>query len=162
MAAGDAPAERTTLADEVVLADELGEGPRPHPGCERLALRRRLEQGLRPGATGAGDRRSTGRHAADGTAEVDLQGEQVEAVHEDLQDGQDPEQEAADEDDPADVPLDVAVLVGRPGRQWHRGVDNAARRVGAGPPAALAGRARLGRGLLLGEDRRLQLRGASE
>jgi len=27
MAAGDAPAERTTLADEVVLADELGEGP---------------------------------------------------------------------------------------------------------------------------------------
>src|SRR5438034_2038766 len=69
MAAGDAPAEGAALADEVVLADELGEGPRPHPGRERLALRRRLEQGLRPGATGAGDRRSTGRHAADGTAE---------------------------------------------------------------------------------------------
>ena len=37
VAAGDAPAERAALADEVLLPDELVEGPRPHPGGERLA-----------------------------------------------------------------------------------------------------------------------------
>ena len=55
MPAGDAPAERTALADEVLLADELVEVARAHPGGERLALGRWLEQGL-----GSGAGRSTG------------------------------------------------------------------------------------------------------
>ena len=52
MAAGDAPAERPALADEVLLADELVERPRPHARRERLPLGRRLEQGLRLRASG--------------------------------------------------------------------------------------------------------------
>ncbi len=44
--AGDAPAERAALADEVGLADELVEVSWPHPGCERLPFGRRLEEGL--------------------------------------------------------------------------------------------------------------------
>ena len=50
MAALDAAAERAPLADEVLLADELVERARPHPGGERLALGRGLEQGFGPGA----------------------------------------------------------------------------------------------------------------
>ena len=50
VAAGDAPAERPALADEVLLADELVEVARPHPGGERLALGRWLEEGLGSGA----------------------------------------------------------------------------------------------------------------
>ena len=38
------------LADEVLLADELVEAPRAHPGGQRLALGRGLEQRLRAGA----------------------------------------------------------------------------------------------------------------
>ncbi len=52
MATGDAPAERATLADEMLLADELGEAPRAHPGSQRLALGRGLEEGLGTGAAG--------------------------------------------------------------------------------------------------------------
>ena len=59
VAAGDAAPERPALADEVLLADELVEVPRAHPRCERLALGRRLEEGLGPRA---GRRRV--RHAA--------------------------------------------------------------------------------------------------
>ncbi len=44
VAALDRPAQRPALAHEVVLADELLEAPRPHPGRERLSPRRRLEQ----------------------------------------------------------------------------------------------------------------------
>ena len=43
-------AERTALADEVLLADELVEVARAHPRGERLALGRRLEEGLGSGA----------------------------------------------------------------------------------------------------------------
>ena len=50
MPAGDAPAERAALADEVVLADELGEVAWTHPRGERLPLGRRLEEGFGPGA----------------------------------------------------------------------------------------------------------------
>ena len=46
VAAGDAPAQRTSLADEVLLPDELLEVPRSHPGRERLALGRWLEERL--------------------------------------------------------------------------------------------------------------------
>ena len=46
VATSDGAAERPALADEVLLAHELLEGSRPHPGRERLALRRRLEKGL--------------------------------------------------------------------------------------------------------------------
>ena len=48
--ARDAASERTALADEVLLADELVEIPRAHPGGERLALGRRLEERLGSGA----------------------------------------------------------------------------------------------------------------
>lgn len=50
MSAGDAAAERSALADEMLLADELVERPRPHPRRERLLLGRRLEERLGPGA----------------------------------------------------------------------------------------------------------------
>ena len=53
VATGDAPAERPALADEVLLADELVEAARAHPGGQRLALGRRLEQRLGPRADGA-------------------------------------------------------------------------------------------------------------
>ena len=46
-------AERPPLADEVLLPDELVEGPRAHPGRERLAARRRLEQGFGAGSLDA-------------------------------------------------------------------------------------------------------------
>ena len=57
MAAGDRPAQRAALADEVALADELLERPRAHAGGERLPLGRRSEQGF---GTGAGDARRVG------------------------------------------------------------------------------------------------------
>ena len=59
MAPGEAPAERTLLADEVLLADELVEVPGAHPSRERLAFGRGLEQRL-----GSGAGRATGWHAA--------------------------------------------------------------------------------------------------
>ena len=46
MAAGDRPAERAALADEMRLALELLERARAHAGREGLPLGRRLEQGL--------------------------------------------------------------------------------------------------------------------
>ena len=52
VATGDAPAQRTALADEVRLADELVEAARAHPGGQRLALGRWLEERLRAGADG--------------------------------------------------------------------------------------------------------------
>ena len=61
MAAGHAPPERTALTDEMLLADELGEVARAHPGRERLLLGRWLEEGLGSGATRL---RPYGRHAA--------------------------------------------------------------------------------------------------
>ena len=64
VAAGDAPPERAALADEVLLADELVEGPRTHPGRQRLPLGRWLEEGF---GSGAG-RSPRGWHAADGSA----------------------------------------------------------------------------------------------
>ena len=58
MAAGDAPAERPALADEVLLADELVEVARPHPRGERLPLGRRLEERLGSGAGRSGGGRA--------------------------------------------------------------------------------------------------------
>src|SRR6476661_8358258 len=49
VAAGDAPTQRTALADQVVLAHELIERPRTHPRGEGLALGRWLEQRLGTG-----------------------------------------------------------------------------------------------------------------
>lgn len=67
MPAGDAAPERAAFADEVLLADELLERARSHPGRERLALGWRLEEGFGSGAAGAGDGGASGRHEADGT-----------------------------------------------------------------------------------------------
>ncbi len=53
VAAGDAPPQRSALADEVFLPDELLEVPRAHPGRERLALGRGLEERLGSGAGNA-------------------------------------------------------------------------------------------------------------
>ena len=53
MAPGDAPAQRSALADEVLLSDELVERPRPHPRGERLAFGRWLEERLGLRASGA-------------------------------------------------------------------------------------------------------------
>ena len=63
MAARDAPAQRSALADEVLLADELVERSRAHPGRERLAVGRRLEERLGFGA-GQSGRGAPGGHAA--------------------------------------------------------------------------------------------------
>ena len=61
MAPGQAPTQRTALADKVLLAHELVEATRAHPGCQRLALGRWLEQGFGAGADGTSSR----RHGAD-------------------------------------------------------------------------------------------------
>jgi hypothetical protein len=61
MPSGDATAERPALPDEVLLADELVERSRPHPGGEGLLLGRRLEERLGPGA-GCSAGRASGRH----------------------------------------------------------------------------------------------------
>jgi hypothetical protein len=63
MAAGDGAAERTTFANEMLLADELIEGSRAHPRRKWLLLGRRLEQGLGAGTGGSG-RGAPGGHAA--------------------------------------------------------------------------------------------------
>ena len=52
MATGDAPPQRTALADELLLAHELVQRPRPHPRGQRLGLGRWLEQRLWAGAGG--------------------------------------------------------------------------------------------------------------
>ena len=62
--AGDGPAERAALADELLLADELVQVARAHPRGEGLALRRRPEQGF---GTGTGDGAPRG-HGRDGSA----------------------------------------------------------------------------------------------
>ena len=61
MPAGDGAAQRTPLADEVLLAHELAEVARPHPRRERLPLGRGLEERLRPRA-GRASGRSTRWH----------------------------------------------------------------------------------------------------
>ena len=58
-------AQRSALADEVLLADELGEGPRPHPGRQRLDAGRRLEE--RVGLVAGGSAGGTGGQS-DGSA----------------------------------------------------------------------------------------------
>ena len=63
MAAGDAATERAALPDEVVLADELIQAAGPHPGGQRLALGRRLEERFGSGAAG----RRAGVGTGDGT-----------------------------------------------------------------------------------------------
>jgi hypothetical protein len=50
MPPGDAPAQRATLADEVVLADEFVKAARSHPRGQRLPLGGRLEEGFGSGA----------------------------------------------------------------------------------------------------------------
>ena len=56
VAASDAPAQRTALADEVLLPDELGQVARSHPGGQRLPLGRWLEEGLGSGPVDAAGR----------------------------------------------------------------------------------------------------------
>jgi hypothetical protein len=46
MASRNRAPDRATLADEVLLPDELLERPRSHPRRERLPVGRRLEEGL--------------------------------------------------------------------------------------------------------------------
>lgn len=50
MAPGDRSSKRAALPDEVLLADELVEAARSHPGSQGLALGRWLEERLGPGA----------------------------------------------------------------------------------------------------------------
>ncbi len=47
-------AQRSALTDEVLLTDELVEGPWPHPGGQRLPAGRRPEERVGPGAGGSG------------------------------------------------------------------------------------------------------------
>lgn len=51
MPAGDAPAKRSALTDEMLLADEFVEVAWAHPRCEGLPLGGRLEEcfGASPG-----------------------------------------------------------------------------------------------------------------
>jgi hypothetical protein len=51
----------------MLLSDELGQVARSHPRGERLALGWRLEEGLGPGAAGAGSGGASGGHEPDGT-----------------------------------------------------------------------------------------------
>ena len=117
MAAGDRAAERTALADEVLLADELVERARAHPGGEGLALGRRPEQGFGPGA---GDG-APGRHgpmvARAGSADRD----HLRDVDQDPEGEQDREQERRDARDVLDVAGDVGRTRPLPGRRGcHR------------------------------------------
>ncbi|MGZ8514538.1 MAG: hypothetical protein ACXW4H_05070 [Candidatus Limnocylindrales bacterium] len=47
VAARDAAAQRSAIADQVVLTDELVQVARSHPRGQGLPLRRRLEEGFR-------------------------------------------------------------------------------------------------------------------
>ena len=60
MAARHAPPERAALADEMLLADELGKIARSHPCRERLLLGRRLEERLGSSAACLGSCRRHG------------------------------------------------------------------------------------------------------
>ena len=66
MAAVEAAPQRTALPDEMLLADELLEAGRPHPGGEGLTARRRTEERLGSGAVHDGGRGegAEGMHAA--------------------------------------------------------------------------------------------------
>ena len=127
MTAGHAPAERAALADEVFLADELREAPGSHPGGQWLSLGRGLEErfGSRATGTGSGDASRGHGPMVRGTRDVGdrrstvagsekLQREEVRAVHEDFEDDEDRDQEAADDRDPPDVALDISIFVCRP------------------------------------------------
>ena len=121
MAAGDAAAQRPALADEVLLPDELLEVARAHPGGQRLALGRWLEEGFGRGA--AGLRRGVGMrrwYARPGVRAARLEREEVHPVDEDLEDGR-----IAISKPPTMVirrmsRFDVGVLVGRADRERHR------------------------------------------
>src|SRR5690348_11636299 len=69
MAAVNAFAEGAALADEMLLADELLEGPRPHPRRKWLGVGRRLEQALLL-LQGRGPTTRCARHVADGTRRI--------------------------------------------------------------------------------------------
>ena len=100
MAAGDAAAERAALADEVVLADELVEVARAHPGGERLPLGRWLEEGLGSGAgraPGGGMPAMVARGRGRAPRQRRLRRAEPGDVDDDPQDEQDREQRAADD-----------------------------------------------------------------
>jgi len=147
---GDAPAQGTALADEVHLADELIEGPRPHPGREGLALGRRLEECLGSGA----DRTPGGWHVDDGIAEQRrgrcLEGAQPQEMRDQPQDQQEGHERPTDEGDPADVASHVRVFLGRRHLEARRPRD------GFGSRRASLLVRRLGLALF-GDDRGLEL-----
>lgn len=66
MASGDAATKRAAFTDEVILPDELVETARAHPGGQRLALRRWLEERFGAGADGT----SRWHGARDGSADA--------------------------------------------------------------------------------------------
>lgn len=77
MAAGDAPAQRAALPDEVRLADELVQAARAHAGGQRLAFGRWLEENLGSGAdgtAGGGHVQPMVARRAGGTAPADQPG----------------------------------------------------------------------------------------
>ena len=162
VAAGDRPAERPALADEVFLADELVAGcaaasGRPAAGARAAAGR--AASGLAPPA----GRRTVGIAASHGSVWSSQAGaitglKRCIPCHEDPEDGEDRDQDAADDRDPADVARRRSRTPRPPGPTAEPrladpadGVDGRAAR----PVADLA--RRLG-GLLLGDDRGLELR----
>ena len=122
MAAGDAPAKRSAVADEVFLPDELVEGARTHPGRQRLPLRRWLEESF---GSGTGDPPG-GRHArmvAPRRAEPAVTQRLEGSEPGDLGDGPESDEEgdhgATQQGDPANIAGDVRVLLSRRDREWR-------------------------------------------
>ena len=59
----DQPAQRRARAEQVLLADDLVEGARPHPGGERRDGRHRVRRGVVEQAGALGRGTALGRHA---------------------------------------------------------------------------------------------------
>ena len=113
MSAGDASAQRSSLTDEMLLADELLEVPRAHAGSQWLTFGRWLEEGL---GSCAGEP-SGGWHGpmvaprwASGTGSLDEA--EPGQVDDEPEREKDKDQAATDDRDPLHVAGHVGVFLG--------------------------------------------------
>ncbi len=117
MAAGDGSSQRTRVPDEMLLPDEFIERPWTHPGGQRLSLWWGSKERLRS-RTGQAGRRSFGGHAVESTRRPRGSEEgHASDVHDQPEDGEDPEHDDRGEADSPNVAGNVGILVGRPYRE---------------------------------------------
>ena len=158
MAARNAPTKWTLLSDEMLLADELVEVARAHPGREWLALRRWLEERFGSSAddpAGGGHEPMVARAVAVATQVRGLERHPRDLGH-DPQQQEQANQRATHDRHFSDVTRHVVIFVGSGSCERRARADNGLR--GGALRATLAG---LLCPALLGHDRGLELGGAS-